>query len=395
VGDRDPQLSARESDPTPDLARRVLSLLELLHGAPGSARAWTRFLDALRDAISPAAVTLFVAQANEIGPGLLAGSGLGVRALQLDDVLRPSVRHPNAAQLPTGALYDLPPAAFEKTVLYRDVLAPAGIRAGPGLVVVNDRNDQQVLAATLVLPRGRGWAPRTSDRALLQRLAPHMAIARRLHARLAERQRETEALLAAFDHLVLGVVLLTAEGGVSYVNRSAAESLGVAPGFEEAPAAGGDRTLAWQRLVGTGRDWSRGAFVLQHPADGRSLQFLAAPFGWSGRGGPLGRRFARAVFIGDPKRRTGDPIGVFNEIYGLTPGETRLTLLLLADCSLDEAARLLGISRSTARSVLKRVFQKTGTKRQSGLVRLMFTGFAQVRPDDAASPAPLRAGSRP
>jgi DNA-binding CsgD family transcriptional regulator len=121
---------------------------------------------------------------------------------------------------------------------------------------------------------------------------------------------------------------------------------------------------------------------------------MAAPFGWSDRGGPLGRRFARAVFIGDPKRRTGDPIGVFHEIYGLTPGETRLTLLLLADCSLEEAARLLGISRSTARSVLKRVFQKTDTKRQSGLVRLMFTGFAQVRPDDLGRPDPLRAGSR-
>ena len=382
----------------PDLDRRVLSLLELLHESPGSTRAWTRFLDALRDAISPDAATLFIAQANETGPGMLAGSGLGVRAFELSDVLRPSVRHPSAVKLPSGALYDLPPAVFEKTGLYRDVLAPAGIRSGPGLVVVNDRNDAQVLAATFVVPRAHGWAPTPRDRALLQRLAPHMAIARRLHVRLAERRRDTEALLAAFDHLVLGVVLLTADGRVSYVNRSAAESLGVAPGFEDPRTADGDagneRTRAWQRLVGADRDWSRGGFVLQHPAGGRSLQFMAAPFGWSDRGGPLGRRFARAVFIGDPKRRTGDPIGVFHEIYGLTPGETRLTLLLLADCSLEEAARLLGISRSTARSVLKRVFQKTDTKRQSGLVRLMFTGFAQVRPDDLGRPDPLRAGSR-
>jgi DNA-binding CsgD family transcriptional regulator len=225
-----------------------------------------------------------------------------------------------------------------------------------------------------------------------------MALAHRLHVRLAERHQDTEALLNAFDHLVLGVVLLTAGGRVSYVNRSAADSLCLAPGFGD-PSAGDGRTLAWQRLVGADRNWSASAFVLAHPGDGRSLQLVAAPFGWSDRGGVLGRRFARAVFIGDPKRRTGDPIGVLNEVYGLTPGETRLTLLLLSDCSLEEAARLLGISRSTARSVLKRIFEKTGTNRQSGLVRLLLTGFAQVRPGDRTElpgrPGRLRAGSRP
>jgi DNA-binding CsgD family transcriptional regulator len=103
------------------------------------------------------------------------------------------------------------------------------------------------------------------------------------------------------------------------------------------------------------------------------------------------------VFIGDPRRASGDPIGLLGEVYGLTPGETRLTLLLLSDCSLEEAARLLHISRSTARSVLKRVFEKTGANRQSALVRLLLTGFGQVRPrEDPAPPppAPLRAGGR-
>ena len=267
---------------------------------------------------------------------------------------------------------------------------------------MNERTDRHVQAATLVLPRTSAWRPTAQDRALLTRLAPHMVIARRLHVRLTERRHDAEALLNAFDHLVLGVVLLTAGGRVSYANRSAADSLGLAPGFDDLNAAGGgagdERPLAWQRLVGTDRDWGTDAFVLAHPSDGRSLQFVAAPFGWGDRGGVLGRRFARAVFVGDPKRRTGDPIGVLNEIYGLTPGETRLTLLLLSDCSIEEAARLLGISRSTARSVLKRIFEKTGTNRQSALVRLMLAGFAQVRPGDRTDvpdpPGRLRTGSR-
>jgi DNA-binding CsgD family transcriptional regulator len=386
----------------PDVDRRALALLDFLHDAPGNHSARIRFVEALRDAISPDAVTLFASNPHESRPGIVAISGLGVRPFFLGDFLRPSVRHPSADALPTGAVWDLTSSLFEHTVLYRELLAPQGILPRPGLFVVNERTERHVQAATLVLPRKSGWAPTAQDRALLERLAPHMALARRLDVRLAERRRDTEALLAAFDHLALGVVLLTVSGRVSYVNRSAAESLDLAPGFSDPDAAAGEasdpRTLAWRRLVGGDRDWSHSAFVLAHPGDGRSLQLMAAPFGWSDRGGVLGGRFARAVFIGDPKRRTGDPIGMLNEIYGLTPGETRLTLLLLSDCSLEEAARLLGISRSTVRSVLKRIFEKTGTNRQSGLVRLMLTGFAQVRAgdrnDDPGQSDRLRAGGR-
>jgi DNA-binding CsgD family transcriptional regulator len=384
-----------------ELDRRVLELLDFMHDAPGNPQAWLRYLEILRDAISPDAVVIFAAGPRQDQPGVVACSGLGLRAVPLGDFLRPSVHHPSPENLPPGAVRDLPAGLFGESTLFREVLRPAGIRSGPGLAVVLEREDRFVKAALLVLPRTSEWQPTAGDRALLQRLAPHMLIARRLHVRLAERRRDTEALLSAFDHLMLGVVLLSASGQVSYVNRSAAESLGLAPGFGAAATAGDapdERTLAWRRLVGAEHDWSRNAFVLAHPADGRALQFVAAPFGWSERGGLLGRRFARAVFVGDPKRKTGDPIGVLNEVYGLTPGETRLTLLLLSDCSLEEAAGLLKISRSTARSVLKRIFEKTGTNRQSALVRLMLTGFAQVRPgtqsNDPTPPRPLRAGGR-
>lgn len=383
-----------------EVARRALPLLDFLHDAPGNPGAWMRFAEILRDAISRDAVVVFAAGPRGGRSGVVAGSGLGLRTVQLGDFLL-GPPGPDGDELGAGALRDLSPGQLEQSAMFREVLQPAGVPPGPGLVVVLEREDRFVRSAVLVLPHKSDWRPTPQDRALIERLAPHMVIARRLHVRLAERRRDTEALLSAFDHLMLGVVLLTASGRVSYVNRSAADSLGLAPGFgpaEEAGHASDERTLAWRQLVGADRDWSRKALVLAHPGDGRALQLVAAPFGWAERGGPLGRRFARAVFIGDPKRRTGDPIGVLNEVYGLTPGETRLTLLLLSDCSLEEAAGLLGISRSTARSVLKRIFEKTGTNRQSALVRLMLSGFAQVRPgeqtDDPGPPRPLRANGR-
>ena len=61
-------------------------------------------------------------------------------------------------------------------------------------------------------------------------------------------------------------------------------------------------------------------------------------------------------------------------------------MLLLSGCTVDEAAQLLEISVGTARGVLKKVFDKTGTNRQASLVRLLLTGFGQVRQKDVAEP---------
>jgi PAS domain-containing protein len=384
-----------------ELDRRVLVLLGLLHEAPGNAAAWGRFLDAFRAAISPDAVTIFASQPHEGRPGVLAGSGLGVRLVDLNDFLRPSVRHPNATVLPVGGMHELPAdsSIFRETSLFRDVLGPAGVLAGPGLFVVTERSERHVKSAVLVLPRKPTWKPTPADRALFQRLAPHMVIARRLHLRLVERGRDTAALSAAFDHLVLGVIFLDDRLRVSYANLSAAEILGVRPGFADRAALAAElpdeRTRALQRLLQSELGGERTTLVCAHPEDGRPLQVLSTPFGWRDAQVIGGVRYSRALFIGDPKRRAGDPIDVLHALYGMTRGEARLTMLLLGGCSVEEAAHLSKISIGTARGVLKKVFDKTGTNRQASLVRLLLTGFGQVRhePDaqrPAAAPQPPR-----
>lgn len=376
-----------------ELGRRVFALIELLHEAPGSATAWGRFLDGLRAAISPDTVALFVAQPGKDRPGLLAGSGLGVSSIQLSDFLRPSVPHPGAPELPLGAVQEI--AAnnpnFRASTLFREALESAGVLPGPGLFVVTERDAQHVLSAALILPTTTRWKPSADDRALLERLAPHMVIARRLHCRLSERGRDSEALLAVFDQLVLGVVLLDGRMRVSYANRSAAELLGVAAGFASPESLVGEAPDERSRVLGRLLPSDGGELrsqVCNHPEDDRPLQVLVTPFRWQRSGGIEPNRFARALFIGDPKQHTGDPIGVLHARYGLTRGETRLALLLLAGSSVGEAAQLLRVSIGTARGVLKKVFDKTATNRQSALVRLLLTGFGQVRPGPSGEARP-------
>ena len=56
-------------------------------------------------------------------------------------------------------------------------------------------------------------------------------------------------------------------------------------------------------------------------------------------------------------------------LYELTPAEARLTLSLLNGYSLKESALKQGVAITTVRSHLRAVFQKTGTSRQSDLIR--------------------------
>lgn len=375
----------------------ALGLLEELLGAVGDGAAWLRFLDALQRAISPDCLTFFAADARRDRPGFIAGPSLGVVAANFDDLLG-DIRRPAAGELAVGSVQDVPEASgFYQTRFFEEVLAPAGAVPGTGLVVVTEHNAKPMRSATLVLPRKAGWAPRPADRALLETLAPHMVVARRLHLQLTDRQREEEALVSAFDRLLLGVVFLDEGGRISYANRSASELIGHAAGFASPNAVLDDHTRAWRELLTTN---APGALV-QAPDDGRPVQVLDAPLEWSERDQLAASRFARAFFIADPKQSSGDLIQVLRELFGLTESETRLTALLLADTPLQDAARRLGITESTARGVLKSIFAKTGTNRQAELLRLLLRGpMGQLRTRDGmdARPEPEatgRTGRRP
>ena len=74
--------------------------------------------------------------------------------------------------------------------------------------------------------------------------------------------------------------------------------------------------------------------------------------------------------------------------FGLAPAEARLALHLLAGETLRSAAVKLSITYETARSQLKRIFNKTGTCRQAELVIVILTALP------GCVGAPRRLGSK-
>ena len=112
----------------------------------------------------------------------------------------------------------------------------------------------------------------------------------------------------------------------------------------------------WQDELGPGLD----VMVTPVPQEGSILE-------------ADGMRPCAAVFLSRPGRAQV-PWAPIAACLGLTPAEARLASHLAGGTSLEEASESLGVSIHTARTQLKAVFAKTGTRRQGELVALLMQG---------------------
>jgi DNA-binding CsgD family transcriptional regulator len=80
---------------------------------------------------------------------------------------------------------------------------------------------------------------------------------------------------------------------------------------------------------------------------------------------------AAIVVIVDHERETHLPPACLRELFDLTPAEAEVALLVLRGQGLQFVADELRVTLSTVRVHLQRVFEKTGTRRQAELVRLL------------------------
>lgn len=84
-------------------------------------------------------------------------------------------------------------------------------------------------------------------------------------------------------------------------------------------------------------------------------------------------RPAVCVVIADPDDEAAPAADMLRLLFGLTRAEARLAARLTAGEELRATAETLGITYGTARTCLAQIFQKTETRRQGELVRLLLT----------------------
>ena len=226
-----------------------------------------------------------------------------------------------------------------------------------------------------------------ADKALCQMLLPHFENAARLYTSIDVAESERELLAGTVDRMQLGTVILDEAGTVLKTNSVAHhilrenDGLRITQGLLEAGYGAENRELyrliklALQGITNTAGSVAQ-AMSITRPS-GRAKLGLALRSVPQGDWLESRHRPTVAVFIRDPENRSQASREMVQRLFGLTPAESSLALLLADGLSLDEATAQLGVRKNTARAQLRAIFSKTGVTRQTALVRLL---LASVTP---------------
>ena len=83
-----------------------------------------------------------------------------------------------------------------------------------------------------------------------------------------------------------------------------------------------------------------------------------------------------AIFISNPDHSKPSLAKALRQLYGLTQAEAEVLKNIADGMPLSAITETRRVSMNTARTQLKSIMQKTGTKRQAELVRLVYSGPA-------------------
>jgi DNA-binding CsgD family transcriptional regulator len=221
-------------------------------------------------------------------------------------------------------------------------------------------------------------------------LAGHLKNAVKIGYRLARK----ESLLGGTEHLVdqmrLGIIYLDEHCRILKANRIAEGILERSDGLytnnnaviaknteDNKMLAMSIRQAVALHLHQSG-DTPR-LFSIQRSPGHRAFRVTTMPFPRSQNIFPI-QRPAVALLINDPELDPSLAIKEFKHRYKLTTSEAGLAQKIASGFTLREAASRLGITYESARTYLKVIFQKTHTRKQSELVRLILSeGFLETR----------------
>lgn len=212
-------------------------------------------------------------------------------------------------------------------------------------------------------------------------LAPHICRAFAISDALDLKTITSQVLEATLDALTSGVYLTGFDGRIVYMNRAAEQQIRTGSTLRIVnhrlePVNPGTRATmadAISSVITEEASVPVGGFTLALPAgDNTGLVATILPLDRGQRrkvSGPFAA--AAAIFVQDPVTVPVLPGVALAKIYGLTPAELRVLLAMSPGLGIKEAADILGIGETTAKTHLQRIFSKTGTSKQAELMILL------------------------
>jgi DNA-binding CsgD family transcriptional regulator len=266
-----------------------------------------------------------------------------------------------------------PSTELEKTEFYNDFLRPNEAYHECALIQEDGRG--KVLALSLVRPRQAGEFD-TRQIQFLARLAPHLAGALEMHRKMLDLKHAASAAAEVLESLDAGLVGVDDSGKICFMN-GVAESLlrsGQVLRIQDERIVAHDtrQTTALNELLKTATDPNLncdagGSLIARR--DEHYLHLVVQP--WRAGDRLFPGRLKAVVTISDPVARLRSRADLLSELFGLTPAETRVSMLLTDGLDPSEIATRMRITTHTVRSHLKAIYGKTSVGRQSQLVRLI------------------------
>jgi DNA-binding CsgD family transcriptional regulator len=360
------------------------SFLDLLYGAAVEQGDWERVIATFADMIGGARVWM---------PELSLASGVGASVMARIDpaaqttyfqhfatrnpFVRPVMTNPGAPW-PLSVRTDEDEFAkdeFVRTEYYNDFLKPQDIHSC--LIVRLGRRDGMMATLNVSRPRHREQFG-GPDLELARRLHPDLVRAFYLSRRFADLGAFAAGMAETLERSLHGVLLLDNAGRIRHANTVAERLLKEADGLcvvsgrlsaSQSEAASRLETLIGQAARSQGGTRVGGSMALPTPTRAMPLSLTVAPLRSE-------RQLAGAapsvlVCVTDLEAGVSLPEQNLRDLFGLTPAETRLALVMFEGLAPREAAERFGVSPHTVHAQLARIFEKTGANRQADLVRLM------------------------
>lgn len=374
--------------------RRILELIDLIYDASLEASRWPTFIASLNRMFDGIGGVFQQREqhTSEVGFIEIGGMDGAVRTAYEQHYRARSVWMPAAfnssSELTIGHELAADKQRFERSEFYNDWLRPSGAYDAIGGVI--QRSSGSLTVVTVIRAERAGLVTNAHKR-LFTRLMPHVRRSIDIHRRLSRVQLQRDGTLQALDALQVGLLLTNRRGQVLFANRVAEDILRRGDGLtllrnQLRPARSEDAQRLAALIEGAARTTlglgERSGGILALPtASGTPVTVLVSPCPRLGLLEP-----AAFVFISQPMGQVPIDEHHVAQRYGLTPAEVKLLRALVDGKRLADYADGAGITLNTAKTHLKQLFTKTGSERQSDVLR-MFVADAVLRLAGSQPPA--------
>ena len=362
------------------------ALLDCLYEAPLEPKGWVSFVRTLERSLDGGIAVLCIPTPSNEVPGSLVAPSLELQFVEsyAETWFRcdPWLREANALSVGDVVVHEgwVGGQPLIETSFYQEWMQPQGLLPDLLLGGVGDRDAHRPPSLIRVFQRS-DTRPGKQALGLLRALMPHLRRALRTHFASVRLDAERDALAAAAERLPLGLIVIDRRYRVHVTNRCADRLLarrdGIVLDRDGLHAVRPEDDARLRRVLAdafedTQRLEAGGALLLERSAGLRPLRASVSRVPSRGRDGS--EVALAVVFVSDPEAEVQLPADALSRFHGLTSAESALVRELANGRSLQEAAGRLKITEGTARQRLVQVFEKTGTGRQSALVRLVLTG---------------------